>query len=159
MRKPYGRRAPIYTISYNQLSTLHNYYDQETGIKFVDLVYSIVYARIFIKKLRNSVKRKYSMKDGQTNEQKLEKIDYNDEPDLVYFSTLFKFLTFNGKNKFWILVILFIISISIFIFSDLWLGLWSINFFKLDQKVNYLITYIAIAFGLIIYLLLRDCVY
>lgn len=124
----------------------------------MDLVYSLIYARIFIKKLRKAVLRKKSSVKFR-KEFKTEKIDYEDEPDLNYFKTFYKYLVYNGKSKFWILLNLFVISISIYFLSDFWLGIWSIKYFKFDNNASYLIIFIAIAFGLIGYILIRDIVY
>lgn len=72
---------------------------------------------------------------------------------------ILKFLTYNGKFKFYIIGTMFLITTLIYIASDLWLGLWSINYFNLQGTSMYLFVYIAIAMVLLFYILFRDVVY
>lgn len=54
---------------------------------------------------------------------------------------------------------MFAFTSVIYLFNDIWVGLWSINYFEHDSKGMYLIVFIFTAVFLWLYILLRDIIY
>ena len=76
-----------------------------------------------------------------------------------YIGMLLKFLTYNGSIKFYFICLMFLFTTCIYMSSDFWLGIWSINYFNIKRQSFYLIIYIVIGVVLSFYILFRDVVY
>jgi hypothetical protein len=69
---------------------------------------------------------------------------------------VYKYLTTNGITNFLVIILLFVISIMLFIISDIWVGIWANDKIQLRPKRRYLDVYIILAGGAAIFLIFRD---
>ena len=81
-RQIYGRRKPIYSIGYKNLSKLHHYHTKTTGNKVHILTFGLIHANMFAKKLKRRVARRRALNNKMNYT--LERIDFEDEPDMRY---------------------------------------------------------------------------
>ena len=68
----------------------------------------------------------------------------------------YKYLTTNGVFNFFLIILLFLISVILFIASDIWVGVWANDKIQLRPKRRYLDFYIILAGGAALFVIFRD---
>lgn len=68
----------------------------------------------------------------------------------------YKYLTTNGVFNFFLIILLFTISVLLFIASDIWVGVWANDKIQLRPRRRYLDYYIILAGGAAAFVIIRD---
>jgi hypothetical protein len=75
---------------------------------------------------------------------------------------IYRLMMKNGVVTFSIISFVFILSTFLFLFSDVWLGIFATNIHKLqdeEERLRHLIIYAAVAFSAGFFVIIRDIVY
>jgi hypothetical protein len=64
-----------------------------------------------------------------------------------------------GKFTFGVIVFIFVFSVFLFVFADVWLGIWITDVLNLAFKDLYLFVYGSVAFGAAFFVIIRDIIY
>ena len=70
-----------------------------------------------------------------------------------------KILMAKGPVTFWALLALFVVSGSLTLSSDIWLGVWGKDLFKFQNRFMNLYVYIGLAFSGVVFVVFRDLIF